>query len=147
LLALAVWWAVYRGLLPLRQLRAALAARRPQALESVALPYAPSEVQPVLAALNALLARIDALLQSERRFTADAAHELRTPLAAIRAHAQSALGAEDDASRRHALQSVLEGCDRTARLVEQLLTLSRLEAGGPDEQRVFNLVALAQREL
>jgi two-component system sensor histidine kinase QseC len=68
------------------------------------------------------------MLASERRFTADAAHELRTPIAAIRAQAQVALGAGTDDERRHALNYTLAGCDRATHLVEQLLTLSRLES-------------------
>ena len=84
---------------------------------------------PMLDALNRLFQRITELMASERRFTADAAHELRTPIAAIRTQAQVALAATDDASRSHALQGTLQGCDRAARLVEQLLTLSRLESG------------------
>jgi two-component system sensor histidine kinase QseC len=69
------------------------------------------------------------MMMSERRFTADAAHELRTPIAGIRAQAQVAMGAVDDqAQRQHALQATLAGCDRATRLVDQLLTLARLEA-------------------
>jgi two-component system, OmpR family, sensor histidine kinase QseC len=83
----------------------------------------------MLEALNGLLQRIAGLMESERQFTADAAHELRTPIAAIRAQAQAALGEGDTARRRRALEATIEGCDRAARLVEQLLTLSRLEAG------------------
>ncbi len=83
----------------------------------------------MLDALNGLFERIAELMASERRFTADAAHELRTPIAAIRTQAQVALAATDDAARSHALQATLQGCDRAARLVEQLLTLSRLESG------------------
>ncbi|MFZ2389626.1 MAG: histidine kinase dimerization/phospho-acceptor domain-containing protein, partial [Polaromonas sp.] len=128
LLALALWWAVYRGVAPLHRLGRALAGRQPQALYPVALDGAPSEMRPMVNSLNGLFERISALLESERRFTADAAHELRTPIAAIRAQAQVALGEADDFRRRHALQSTLEGCDRATRLVEQLLTLSRLEA-------------------
>ena len=130
LIALAVWWAVYRGLRPLGQLGRTLARRQPGDLSPVALPGAtpPAELLPVLQNLNDLLARIGALLDSERRFTADAAHELRTPIAAIRAQAQVALAASEDAERRHALQATLQGCDRASHLVQQLLTLSRLEA-------------------
>jgi two-component system sensor histidine kinase QseC len=128
LLALAAWWAVYRGMAPLRRLGRVLAARQPQALHRVELAGAPSEMDPMLDALNGLFARIGTLLASERRFTADAAHELRTPIAAIRAQAQAALGEADDGRRRHALQSTLAGCDRATRLVEQMLTLARLEA-------------------
>jgi two-component system sensor histidine kinase QseC len=144
-LALAGFWAVRRGLLPLRRLGDALAARRPEALEPIALPDAPAEMQPMLAALNGLFGRIGALLDGERRFTADAAHELRTPIAAIRAQAQVALGAADDAARRHALASTIAGCDRAARLIEQLLTLARLEAGGAGAAASVDLAALARR--
>lgn len=130
LLALAGGWAVRRGVQPLRGLGQALAARRAEDLQPLHVDRAPTEMQPMLAALNALFERIAGLIERERRFTGDAAHELRTPIAAIRAQAQVALAAGGDAERRHALEATLAGCDRATRLVEQLLTLSRLEAGG-----------------
>jgi two-component system sensor histidine kinase QseC len=145
LLALAAWWAVYRGVAPLRRLGRTLAERQPQALHPVILDGAPSEMAPLLDALNGLLERIAELLESERRFTADAAHELRTPIAAIRAQAQVALGEADDALRRHALEATLEGCDRATRLVEQLLTLSRLEAGTAPAATLLDLSVLVRR--
>jgi two-component system, OmpR family, sensor histidine kinase QseC len=145
LLALTVWWAVYLGVAPLRRLGSALAERQAQALHPVALDGAPSEMAPMVSALNALFARIGTLLESERRFTADAAHELRTPIAAIRIQAQVALGEADEALRRHALQSSLDGCDRATRLVDQLLTLSRLEAGAAPDLTVVDLRALTRR--
>jgi two-component system, OmpR family, sensor histidine kinase QseC len=146
LLALAIAWAVRRGTAPLRQLGQQLAARSPQSLQPVAMAEAPAEMAPLLDALNALFERIAALLDAERRFTADAAHELRTPIAAIRAQAQVALGAaDDDAARRHALHATLTGCDRATRLVEQLLTLSRLEAEGAPLQAAVALAALARQ--
>jgi two-component system sensor histidine kinase QseC len=129
LLGLAVWWALRRGVAPLRQLGTTLAARAPQALDPVVVDDAPAEMLPMIDALNGLLERIGELVETERRFTADAAHELRTPLAAIRAQAQVALAATDDAERGHALRATLQGCDRTTRLVEQMLTLARLESG------------------
>lgn len=129
-LALAVWWGVRRGLAPMQRLAQELAGRAPQALEPVAVDGAPAEMQGAVRALNGLFERIGALIDGERRFTADAAHELRTPIAAIRAQAQVALGATDEAGRRHALQSVLAGCDRATRLVEQLLALARVESTG-----------------
>jgi two-component system sensor histidine kinase QseC len=89
----------------------------------------PSEVRPLVERLNELFSRIHASVERERAFTADAAHELRTPLAAIRAQAEVARASEDDASRRRALGQVIAGCDRAARLSEQLLTLARLESG------------------
>jgi two-component system, OmpR family, sensor histidine kinase QseC len=145
LLALAVWWAVYLGVAPLRRLGSALAGRQAQALHPVALDGAPSEMAPMVSALNALFERIVTLLESERRFTADAAHELRTPIAAIRIQAQVALGEADEALRRHALQFTLDGCDRATRLVDQLLTLSRLEAGAAPDLTAVDLRALTWR--
>jgi two-component system, OmpR family, sensor histidine kinase QseC len=76
--------------------------------------------------LNALFRRVQALIEQERHFTADAAHELRTPLAGIRAQAQVARGATDDAERVRALEGVMAGCDRAVHVVEQMLTLARL---------------------
>jgi two-component system, OmpR family, sensor histidine kinase QseC len=144
LLALALAWAIHEGLLPLRQLGRQLAARRPQALEPVTVAGAPTEMLPMIAALNGLFSRIEAMMDAERRFTADASHELRTPIAAIRAQAQAALGARDDAERRQALQSTLAGCDRAGRVIEQLLTLARLEAGNAPTAQRFDLVEAAR---
>jgi two-component system sensor histidine kinase QseC len=147
LLALAAWWAVYSGVAPLRRLGEKLAMRQPQSLHPVVLAGAPSEMTPMLDELNGLFARIAELMESERRFTADAAHELRTPIAAIRTQAQVALGEADFGLRRHALQSTLEGCDRATRLVEQLLTLSRLEAGAAPQLGHLDLAALVRSVL
>ena len=145
LLELGAGFAGHRGVAPLRLLGRALAERRPQALHPVPLDDAPAEMAPLVEALNGLFGRIGALLDAERRFTADAAHELRTPIAAIRAQAQVALGASDDAPRRHALEQTLEGCDRATRLVEQLLTLSRLEAESTPALAPLELAPLARR--
>ena len=129
LLALGGWWAVRQGLAPLRQLGQLLSQRQAAALKQVELQDMPTEMRPMVEALNDLFARIESMMMSERRFTADAAHELRTPIAGIRAQAQVAMGAVDDhAQRQHALQATLAGCDRATRLVDQLLTLARLEA-------------------
>jgi len=147
LLGLAAWWAVHRGLAPLRALSQQLGERSPQAIDRVQLPGAPTELKPLLDALNGLFGRIAELVDGERRFTADAAHELRTPIAAIRAQAQVALGESEDVARRRALTATLAGCDRAARLVDQLLTLARLEGGqaAPGAEPV-DLAALARRE-
>jgi two-component system, OmpR family, sensor histidine kinase QseC len=145
-LAFVGWWSVRWGLAPLRELSTTLAKRAPQALEPVALQDMPQEMQPLVGALNALFQRIDGMVASERRFTADAAHELRTPIAAIRAQAQVALGAGDDSAQRsHALQSTLAGCDRATRLMDQLLTLARLEASQVKPVARVDLIALARR--
>ncbi len=138
--------AVGNGLAPLRHLSEVLARRQLQALEPVVLTDMPAEIAPVMQSLNALFERIGAMMTAERRFTADAVHELRTPIAAIRTQAQVALGATTDVERRHALTYTLAGCDRAAHLVEQLLTLSRLEscsATAPASR--VDVSALAQR--
>lgn len=151
-LAVALWWAVRRGLAPVRQLSEVLAMRQPQAMDAVVLQDLPVEMAPMVDSLNGLLARIEHMVASERRFTADAAHELRTPIAGIRAQAQVALGAGgDNAQRQHALQATLTGCDRATRLVDQLLTLSRLEATSQVGQKAvllpvpFNLSELVRQ--
>jgi len=133
LLAVASWAVVRHGLAPLRALGQAVQARQPAALAPIVADGLTSELQPLLSSLNDLLGRVSVLLESERRFTADAAHELRTPIAAIRVQAQVAAAEADPAARQHALAATVSGCDRAARLVDQLLTLSRLEANGVTE--------------
>lgn len=146
LLALAVAWAVHRGLRPLQALARALEARPPAAVEPLALPSPPAELRPAVDALNGLFGRIGALIERERRFTADAAHELRTPIAAIDAQAQVAQATADPAQRAHALGAVRAGCERAARLVGQLLTLARLEAEAPPANAPrCNLAAVVRR--
>ena len=126
-LALLIWIGVGQGLRPLRRVNLQLAQRAPERLDPLDGGRAPREVQPLIDTLNDLLARVRAALDKERRFTADAAHELRTPLAALKTQAQVARAAQDDATRRHALDQVLAGCDRASHLVEQMLTLARLD--------------------
>lgn len=146
ILTVALWWAVRKGISPLRQLSHVLGQRRAQALEPVVLANMPLEMQPVVKALNDLFERIEGMMMSERRFTADAAHELRTPIAAIRTQAQVALGAGTNAAQRdHALQATLAGCDRATRLVEQLLTLARLETPAAVPTHSLDLSAVVRR--
>jgi two-component system sensor histidine kinase QseC len=147
LLALAAGWAVRHGLAPLRRLGGLLERRQPQSSAPLTLDDAPAEMRPMIAALNGLFERIAALVEAERRFTADAAHELRTPIAAIRTQAQVALGESDEPLRRHALQATLAGCDRATRLVEQLLMLSRLEDGEAARLAPVDLSAVVRRVL
>jgi two-component system sensor histidine kinase QseC len=146
LFGLGLWWSIRRGLAPLRDLRDTLEKRAPHAAEPVSLQGMPRELEPLVQTLNGLLERIDSMVQSERRFTADAAHELRTPIAAIRAQAQVAMGAGDDvAERMHALQTTLAGCDRASRLVDQLLTLARLEAAPGSIAAAVDLSSVVRR--
>lgn len=145
LLLLALYLSIRRGLRPLDELAADVAARSPENLAALPRQNIPQEVRPLLVALNRLLGRLDQALESERRFTADAAHELRTPLAAVKIQTQVALASTDPQKHAHALQQILAGVDRSSRLVDQLLRLARLDplADIPDPQPV-DLLDLAE---
>ncbi|MGP1084151.1 quorum sensing histidine kinase QseC [Serratia sp. CY58181] len=120
---------VGRELRPLRAVAAGLRRRAPDDATPLDARQVPTEVRPLVDALNALFARINALLVRERRFTSDAAHELRSPLAALRVQTEVVQLAGDDAPmREHALDNLTVGIDRATRLVDQLLTLSRLDS-------------------
>lgn len=128
LMALAVWWGIGRNLRPVETVARQVGALDAQAL--VALdesPALPEEIAPLRSALNALIRRVNEAFDNERRFTADAAHELRTPLAALKVQAQVASRAQTTDSQQHALAQVIAGVDRMTHLVEQLLTLARVD--------------------
>jgi len=127
LLAGLIWLSVGWGLRPLRDITSAVERRSPDDMQPLGVRAAPKEVRPLLEALDRLFARIAVLLERERRFAADAAHELRTPLSAIKTHAQVALRERDPEKCDAALGGVIEGADRGTRLVEQLLVLSRVD--------------------
>lgn len=126
-IALLIWISVGQGLMPLQRAAREVQAREPGSLAPLGEEDAPAEVRPLFGALNALFRRLGEAFETERRFTADAAHELRTPLAALRTQAQVAMRAVDDAGRRRALEQVVAGVDRATQLVEQLLTLARVD--------------------
>lgn len=127
LLAFAALMAISFGLRPLRKLAQELNLRSPERLDPIHLDDTPKEIQPVLDALGQLLTRVATTLENERRFTSDAAHELRTPLAALRAQVQAAMLSEEPVERTESLRKALQGMDRMSHLVGQLLTLARLD--------------------
>lgn len=127
LLAVAALIAIRLGLRPLRKLAQELQQRSPERLDPVRLADAPQEIAPVIDALDRLFARVAGTIENERRFTSDAAHELRTPLAALRAQVQAAMLTEETTQRRVSLEKSLQGVDRMSHLVEQLLMLARLD--------------------
>lgn len=147
LLALLLWLAVRMGLRPLERVTGEIARRHPQRLDAVDATGAPSEVRPLIGQLNQLLSRIAKSLDNTRRFTADAAHELRTPLAAIRGQAQVALASKEHDEQARALQQVLRGCDLATHLIEQLLTLARLDASSQPAREPVDLHALTAEVL
>ena len=143
LLALLIWLAVGWGLRPLAHMAQLLKNRDPDNLAPLLLAPLPQELEPVAASLNRLLQQVNQLVDREKRFIADAAHELRTPLAVLRIHAQNAQQAGSEADRDEALTQLLAGVDRTTRVVTQLLTLARLE---PSAQQL-RLAPLDMRRL
>jgi two-component system, OmpR family, sensor histidine kinase QseC len=144
LLAVLVGWAVGRGLRPLGRLTQALASRAPGSRQPIQLDRAPQELQPVVSALNAQLERLEDALERERRFSADVAHELRTPLASTMIHLDTAMSSDVQPGTKTALLSAQSGLARLARRIEQLLALARIEAGAAAGQRVeVDLVVVA----
>jgi two-component system, OmpR family, sensor histidine kinase QseC len=145
LIGLWVWLATRHGFAPLEVIARQIASRDPQQLQAVQPASAPAEIRSLLDALNDLFRRVEKALDGERRFTADAAHELRTPLAALQAQLQVALRARDSDERDRSLQQLQSGLTRAAHLVDQMLQLARLdpESGLPDPQPV-DLAGLAE---
>ncbi|ODN43968.1 ATP-binding protein [Piscirickettsia litoralis] len=128
LLALLIWVLLDWGFRPLNRIRTLLAKRGHDNLEDpIELRQAPEEIRPIVEELNSLFSRLQGAFEREKRFTADAAHELRTPLAAIRTHSQIASRSAENKNALDALSKVTKSVDRATRVIEQLLVLSRLE--------------------
>lgn len=133
LLMLVVWWVVSRALAPVERMRAQVAARAAADLSPLSLAGLPSEVRPLVGELNALFGRVRQAFETQKNFVADAAHELRTPLAALKLQAQALRRLPCDGeggSQTLAVTRLNQGIDRTIRLVEQLLNLARAQASG-----------------
>lgn len=144
LLMLIVWGVVTRALAPLERVRRQVAERRASDLAPLQADGLPAEVRPLIDELNALLARLTQAWDALTHFTADAAHELRTPLAALRLQVQSLQRAPDAASREVAEARLLAGVDRATRLVEQLLALARQDGAAHVARVPTDLCELAQ---
>jgi two-component system sensor histidine kinase QseC len=125
-LGLLIWLIVGRGLESIRKVASEVKHRAPTYLEPVALHEVPTEIKPLVDELNHLFLRLHNAFDREKRFAADAAHELRTPLAALKTQAQVALKATNEEERKAALEKVIVGVDRSAHVVHQLLILSRM---------------------
>lgn len=126
--ALLIWVTVGSGLRPLKQVAVKVERRDTNSLVPISPDGVPSEVVPMVESLNRLFSRVKSALDNERRFTADAAHELRTPLAALKAMAQAKQLSSQNGEHEAFLQQIVKGVDRTSHLLEQLLTLARMES-------------------
>lgn len=148
ILGFIVWHGAGKSLLPLKQVSIELNRRKTSFLSPIDEHKLPTEVHPVSAAINHLFSRLKTAFDTEKRFTSDAAHELRTPLAALKTHAEIALQAKNTAEQQKALRHVVQGVNRATRLVEQLLTLARLDPDtGFTNIRRFDLFIAAENVL
>jgi two-component system, OmpR family, sensor histidine kinase TctE len=146
--AVALFWLVIgRGLTPLDRLREEIAARSPRDLRPVPEEGKPVEVKPLVGALNRLLSRLNAAIESQRRFIANAAHQLRTPLAGLKTHAELARRQPSTPELRSLLDMIAGETERTSHLVNQLLTLARAEPGEAVSGQPINLHELIGRDV
>ncbi|MGD8309141.1 MAG: ATP-binding protein [Chromatiales bacterium] len=144
LLIAVIWILIARLFRPLQRLTAEVSRKDPLSPAPLDRERAPAEVAPLVSAINSLLGRLDGALERERRFTADAAHELRTPLAGIRTQAQVALRAGSDPQRRHALDQIVEASDEASQRITQLLLLARMDSIEQETREPVDLEALSQ---
>jgi two-component system, OmpR family, sensor histidine kinase TctE len=134
-----VWFGLSQGLRPLTRLRQRIEARREADLSPIALHRVPEELRPLTEAFNAMLARMHHNMEVQRRFIADAAHQMRTPLTGLKTQAQQAMRESDPAQLRHALIQIATSVDRASHLVNQLLALARAEASEHSQQALIPL--------
>ncbi|HXN56292.1 MAG TPA: sensor histidine kinase [Myxococcales bacterium] len=141
-----VWIGVTRGLAPLRDLSNEVARRTASDLEPLPPHHAPEEVSPLIAAIDQLMSRVRDAIALQRRFIADASHQLRTPLAVLRTQAESALREQEPAAVREALAHLRDHSQATSHLASQLLSLARAEPAAelPVEAELVDLVSVAR---
>jgi two-component system sensor histidine kinase TctE len=144
-----VWFGLSRGLRPLASLQAKIRARRPDDLSPIEPHAAPDEVAPLLGAFNELLSRMEQNLRTQKRFMADAAHQMKTPLAGMRTQAELALRETDPQQLRRSLRQIAASTERAAHLINQLLALARAEHQATDLAAfaVVDLAALAREQV
>ena len=143
---LAVWYGIGRGLRPLAKLRSEIESRSHRDLSALSAAQAPQELEPLINAMNGLLSRLSAVLAAQRRFIADAAHQLRTPLAGIKTQTELALRNSKSQDLEATLRQLHTATENTTRLVNQLLTLARAEPGEKREHTTqpLDLATLAR---
>jgi len=129
---LLVWLALTRGLAPLTALQARIRRRRPEDRSPIDARAAPEEIAPLVESFNDLLARLSASIQVQQRFIADAAHQMKTPLAGLRTQSELALRQTDTQELKRSLRHIAAGTERATRLINQLLALARAEHRGAE---------------
>ncbi|MEC5398318.1 sensor histidine kinase [Uliginosibacterium sp. H1] len=139
LAVLLVWFGLSRGIAPLGRLQGLIRSRSPGDLSPVDPGTVPEEVRPLVNAFNDMMARLEDNLQAQRRFIADAAHQMRTPLAGLKMQTELALTETDPEQVRMSLSRALTGAERATRLINQLLSLARAEASS-DKVHAFEII-------
>lgn len=141
-------WVLTRGLKPLQELANNIGKRGENNLAPIIMEDTPEEIRPVLSALNHLFDQVHNSIEMERRFTAMASHEMRTPISVLKVNAQNALKATSEEERQLYLNDLDKGVDRASRLMEQLLTLSKLEQTElAYERQIIDLLPLVREEI
>lgn len=144
-LGLLIWAVVNKGMSGVETAAKLLRVRKRNNLTPLIIDHPPTEIVPLIKAINSLLKRLDESFQREQRFAGDAAHELRTPLAALSAHLQIAQKENDPDKIKQSLQKVYHGVERSSHVVDQLLTLSRMTPGAElQDPEPIDLRAIAQ---
>lgn len=138
---------VHFNLTPLKKLAEKISSREPEALTPIYFDSTPIELKPVLDELNDLMVRVNKAFKREQWFIDAAAHELRTPIAALQIHVQNALTADNEIERHESLVAALEGLRRTTRLAEQLLAFSRVASATDDQEKSFLMLDVICREI
>lgn len=142
ILAFLIWVGVSQGLAPLERITNEVSKRNKENFNAISLDNIPVEIKPLIYSLNDLLSRLKIAFEIEQRFTDDAAHELRTPLAGLKTQAQVALAATNNNDKYHALEKIIQGVDRASHLVDQMLVIARLEkhSGNKETINLYQIV-------
>ncbi|OYV38758.1 MAG: histidine kinase, partial [Thiomonas sp. 20-64-5] len=141
---LLVWFGLGQGIAPLNELQSRIRRRRADDLSPIDEQEAPEEIAPLVDSINSLFARLQQSLQTQKRFIADAAHQIKTPLAGLRMQAELAQRETDPEELRASLRQIGRSVERTTRLVNQLLALTRAENQGGAARAVFETIDLRQ---
>ncbi|HSA68943.1 MAG TPA: sensor histidine kinase N-terminal domain-containing protein [Burkholderiales bacterium] len=142
--ALLAWFGLQRGTLPLERLRQRLLSRRPGDLSPINVREVPEEVAPLIEAFNGVMERLSTTMRAQERFIADAAHQMRTPLAGLRTQLEFALRQRDPADLRASLERIRSSVERATRMISQLLSLARSQSETPPKFEPVDMNALAR---
>lgn len=142
--ALLAWFGLWRGTQPLERLRQRLLTRRPGDLSPIDVREVPEEISPLIDAFNGVMERLAASMRSQERFIADAAHQMRTPLAGLRTQLEYALRQKDPADLKASLERIRSSVERATRMISQLLSLARSQSEAPPKFEPVDMNALAR---